>query len=37
MKDFDTPLGKFSFLPNRDAASEPAVQIVKDGKFQIMQ
>ncbi len=37
VKNLDTPLGKFSFLPNRDAASEPAVQIVKDGKFQILQ
>ncbi len=37
VKDLDTPLGKFSFLPNRDGSHEPAVQIVKDGKFQIMQ
>jgi branched-chain amino acid transport system substrate-binding protein len=37
VKNFDTPLGKFSFLPNRDGEHEPAVQIVKDGKFQIMQ
>ncbi len=36
VKNFDTPLGKFSFLPNRDGDHEPAVQIVKDGKFQIM-
>ncbi len=37
VKGFDTPLGKFSFLPNRDGDHEPAVQVVKDGKFQIMQ
>jgi branched-chain amino acid transport system substrate-binding protein len=37
VKDLDTPLGKFSFLPNRDGSHEPAVQIGKDGKFQIMQ
>ncbi len=32
-----TPLGKFSFLPNRDGDHTPAVQVVKDGKFQILQ
>jgi branched-chain amino acid transport system substrate-binding protein len=32
-----TPLGKFSFLPNRDGSHEPSVQVVKDGKFQIVQ
>ena len=37
VKDLDTPLGKFSFLPNRDGQHEPAVQVVKDGKFQILQ
>ena len=37
VKDLDTPLGKFSFQPNRDGQHDPAVQIVKDGKFQIMQ
>lgn len=37
IKNFDTPLGKFSFLPNRDGNHEPAVQIVKDGKFQLLQ
>ena len=37
VKDLQTPLGKFSFLPNRDGSHEPAVQFVKDGKFQIMQ
>jgi branched-chain amino acid transport system substrate-binding protein len=37
VKDFDTPLGKFSFTPERDAQHEPSVQQVKDGKFQIVQ
>ena len=35
VKDLPTPLGKFSFLPSRDGNHEPAVQQVKDGKFQI--
>ena len=35
IKGLDTPLGKFSFLPNRDGDHEPALQQVKDGKFQI--
>jgi branched-chain amino acid transport system substrate-binding protein len=37
VKDLDTPLGKFSFTPERDAQHEPSVQQVKDGKFQIVQ
>jgi len=37
VKDFPTPLGKFSFLENRDGSHEPSVQVVKDGKFQIVQ
>jgi branched-chain amino acid transport system substrate-binding protein len=37
VKDFPTPLGKFSFLENRDAGHAPALQQVKDGKFQIVQ
>jgi branched-chain amino acid transport system substrate-binding protein len=37
LKDLPTPLGKFSFLPSRDGDHAPAVQVVKDGKFQIMQ
>jgi len=37
VKDLPTPLGKFSFLPNRDGDHAPAVQVVKDGKFQILQ
>jgi branched-chain amino acid transport system substrate-binding protein len=37
IKDLDTPLGKFSFTPGRDAQHEPSVQQVKDGKFQLVQ
>jgi branched-chain amino acid transport system substrate-binding protein len=37
VKDLPTPLGKFSFLENRDGNHEPSVQVVKDGKFQIVQ
>ena len=37
LKDLETPLGKFSFTPGRDAQHEPSVQQVKDGKFQIIQ
>jgi branched-chain amino acid transport system substrate-binding protein len=37
VKDLDTPLGRFSFTPGRDALHEPSVQQVKDGKFQIVQ
>jgi ABC-type branched-subunit amino acid transport system substrate-binding protein len=37
VKDLATPLGRFSFLPNRDGSHEPAVQVVKDGRFQIVQ
>ena len=37
VKDLATPLGKFSFTPERDANHEPSVQEVKDGKFQIVQ
>lgn len=36
VKDFPTPLGTFSFLDSRDANHEPALQQVKDGKFQIV-
>jgi branched-chain amino acid transport system substrate-binding protein len=36
VKGLATPLGKFSFLPSRDGDHEPAVQWVKDGKFQIV-
>ena len=37
LKDLETPLGRFSFTPGRDAQHEPSVQQVKDGKFQIVQ
>ena len=37
VKDFDTPLGKFSFTVARDAQHEPSVQQVKNGKFEIVQ
>jgi branched-chain amino acid transport system substrate-binding protein len=37
VKDLPTPLGKFSFLESRDGNHEPTVQVVKDGKFQIVQ
>ena len=36
VKDFETPLGRFSFTSGRDAQHEPSVQQVKDGKFQIV-
>jgi branched-chain amino acid transport system substrate-binding protein len=36
LKDLPTPLGKFSFLETRDGSHEPTVQVVKDGKFQIV-
>ena len=36
VKDLATPLGKFSFLENRDGNHEPSIQQVKDGKFQIV-
>lgn len=37
LKDLPTPLGKFSFLESRDGSHDPALQVVKDGKFQIVQ
>jgi branched-chain amino acid transport system substrate-binding protein len=37
VKDLATPLGTFSFLESRDGNHAPAVQVVKGGKFQIMQ
>jgi len=36
LKDVPTPLGKFSFLESRDGNHDPSVQVVKDGKFQIV-
>ena len=35
VKDLDTPLGRFSFLENRDGSHEPALQEVRGGRFQI--
>ncbi len=37
VKNLETPLGKFSFTPARDADHEPALQVVKEGKFVIVQ
>ncbi|HEX9108001.1 MAG TPA: ABC transporter substrate-binding protein, partial [Longimicrobiales bacterium] len=37
VKEVATPLGKFSFLENRNGSHEPALQQVKGGKFQIAQ
>lgn len=36
VKDLKTPLGDFSIDENRDADHEAVVQIVKDGKFTVM-
>jgi hypothetical protein len=36
VKDLPTPLGKFSFTPERDGDHPPALQQVKDGRFQIV-
>jgi branched-chain amino acid transport system substrate-binding protein len=37
VKGLPTPLGPFSFLPNRDGSHEPSVQVVKGGRFEIVQ
>jgi branched-chain amino acid transport system substrate-binding protein len=37
VRDLPTPLGKFSFLPSRDGDHAGAVQLVKGGKFEIVQ
>ncbi len=37
VKDLPTPLGHFSFLPNRDGNHPPSLQQVQGGKFQIVQ
>jgi len=37
LKDLDTVLGKFSFTPERDANHVPVVQIVKGGKFAVLE
>jgi branched-chain amino acid transport system substrate-binding protein len=34
VKDLPTPLGKFSFLPSRDASHEPGVRVVRYAAFQ---
>ncbi|HUK66039.1 MAG TPA: ABC transporter substrate-binding protein [Anaeromyxobacteraceae bacterium] len=36
VKDLETPLGRFTFEPNRDGTHAPALQEVKDGKFTIV-
>ncbi|MGN6755503.1 MAG: ABC transporter substrate-binding protein [Thermomicrobiales bacterium] len=35
-KDLTTPLGKFSFTPQRDADHPPVIQVVKNGKFDVL-
>lgn len=37
VKGLATPLGTFSFLANRDGSHEPALQLVRNGKFEIAQ
>lgn len=37
IKDFDTVLGKFSFTESRDADHTPVVQVVKGGKFTLLE
>lgn len=37
IKDFDTPLGVFSFNEKRDPVHEPVVLVVKDGQFVVYQ
>jgi branched-chain amino acid transport system substrate-binding protein len=37
VKDLPTPLGRFAFLGNRDGSHAPSVQVVKNGKFEIVQ
>ena len=36
VRDLPTPLGTFSFLPNRDGNHQAAIQVVKGGKFEIV-
>src|SRR5262249_3319548 len=36
IKDFESPLGTFSFDENRNPVHEPVVQIVKDGAFAVL-
>ncbi len=37
IRDFDTVLGKFSFTQSRDADHTPVVQVVKGGKFALLE
>jgi branched-chain amino acid transport system substrate-binding protein len=37
IKDLPTPLGSFSFTSSRDADAPAAIQIVKDGAFQVLE
>ena len=37
IKDFDSPLGKYSFNAQRDPVHDPVVLIVKGGKFTVFQ
>jgi branched-chain amino acid transport system substrate-binding protein len=37
VKDLPTPLGPFSFTAGRDGDHQPAVQVVKGGRFQIVE
>lgn len=37
IKNLPVPLGSFSFTTDRDADHPPVIQIVKDGKFQVLQ
>lgn len=37
VKDLPTPLGTFSFLPDRDGNHRAAIQMVKGGKFEVVQ
>jgi branched-chain amino acid transport system substrate-binding protein len=37
VKDFPTPLGPFSFLESRDGNHQPGLQVVRGGKFEIVQ
>ena len=36
IKDLATPLGSFSFTSGRDADAPAAIQVVKDGKFEVL-
>jgi branched-chain amino acid transport system substrate-binding protein len=36
LMDFETPLGSFSFDENRNPLHDPVVQIVVDGKFEVL-